>query len=54
MFGNNLKASKFYSGRNKSRLISGNACYHSVHEKGGACSIHGGEERCVLGFVRET
>ena len=30
IFGNNLHVSKFCSGRNKSRLKSGNACYHSV------------------------
>ena len=28
--GNNFNKSKFYCGRNKSRLRSGNACYHSV------------------------
>jgi hypothetical protein len=27
----------------KSTLMSGNACCNSVHEKGGACSTHGGE-----------
>ena len=27
----------------KSRLNLGNACYHSVHEKGGTCDTHGGE-----------
>jgi len=30
MSGNNLKESKFYSGKIKSRLKSGNACCHSV------------------------
>jgi hypothetical protein len=25
------------------KLMSGNACYHSVHEKGEACSMHEGE-----------
>jgi hypothetical protein len=30
IFGKNFNESKFYSGRKKTRLKSGNACYHSV------------------------
>jgi hypothetical protein len=30
IFGNSPNESKFYSGRNRGRLTSGNACYHSV------------------------
>jgi hypothetical protein len=37
IFGNNPNESKLYSGRNKSGLKSGNACYHSVQNL--LCSI---------------
>ena len=51
----------------KSRLMSGNACYHSAlrtqcysgdqikkNEMGGGCSMCWGEERCIQGVSRET
>jgi len=38
----------------KNKLMSGNACYHSVHENGGACSMREGEDRCIQGFGGET
>jgi len=39
----NLMNQNYIQEEIKSRLMMGNACYHSVHEKGGACNTHGGE-----------
>jgi hypothetical protein len=38
----------------KNKLMSGNACYHSVHENGGACSMREGGDRSIQGFGGET